>query len=169
MPISRPTGWRRIALLLLLLLLLAALGSCALPRRPAAPKNEIVALERRMFDMVNEHRIGMGLPRLEYDPLVSEIARSHSRGMARGDVRFGHRGFHARARAIRVFRRSDWISENVAYNLFERGASPGTAVKGLLGSAKHRRNMEGVYHYTGVGVARSDSTGAYYYTQLFVR
>jgi uncharacterized protein YkwD len=169
MPISRPTSWRRIALLLVLAAVPPALGSCALPPRPAVPKDEVTALERRMFDLVNQHRAGRGLPRLVYDPLVAEIARSHSRGMARGDVRFGHRGFHARARAVRVFRRSEWISENVAFNLFERGASPGTAVKGLLGSAKHRRNMEGVYHYTGVGVARSDSTGAYYYTQLFVR
>ena len=169
MPIPRPSAPRRIARLLLLAGAALALGSCALPRRPPAPKDEITALERRMFDLVNEHRAGMGLPRLTYDPLVSEIARSHSRGMARGDVRFGHRGFHARARAIRVFRRSEWISENVAYNLFERRESPGTAVKGLLGSRKHRRNLEGVYHYTGVGVARSDSTGAYYYTQLFVR
>jgi len=169
MPISRPAGWRRIARLLVLAAVPLALGSCAPPRPPPPPKDEVTALERRMFDLVNEHRIRQGLPRMAYDPLVAEIARSHSRGMARGEVRFGHHGFHARARAVRVFRRSKWISENVAFNLFERGASPGTAVKGLLGSAKHRRNMEGVYRVTGVGVARSDSTGAYYYTQLFVR
>jgi uncharacterized protein YkwD len=56
----------------------------------------------------------------------------------------------------------------VAVNLFDRPASPATAVKGLLGSRKHRRNIEGEYHYTGVGVARA-SNGAYYYTQMFVR
>lgn len=165
MQILRSTVHHRLARLLLIAGALLALGGCATvsPRRAG-----YAGMERRMFDLVNEHRARMGLPRLVYDPLVAEIARGHSRQMARGGVRFGHRGFHTRARAIRIFRASEWISENVAVNLFDRAASPETAVKGLLGSRKHRRNIEGEYRYTGVGVVRA-SNGAYYYTQMFVR
>lgn len=167
MPIFRATLLRRLTRLLLLAMLAAVLGACAAPMA-GVRKDGLVGMERRMFDLVNEHRARSGLPALRYDPLVSEIARSHSRQMANGDVRFGHRGFHARARAVRIFRRSGWISENVAVNGFDRPVSPPMAMKGLLGSRKHRRNIEGEYLLTGVGVARAPN-GAYYYTQLFVR
>jgi uncharacterized protein YkwD len=166
MQIPRPTVHRRLARLLLIAGALLAFGGCV--TAPSPRREGYAGMERRMLDLVNEHRARRGLPRLVHDPIVAEIARGHSRQMAAGDVRFGHRGFHARARAIRIFRTSEWISENVAVNVFDRPESPAMAVKGLLGSGKHRRNIEGEYRYTGVGVVRAPN-GAYYYTQMFVR
>ncbi|HEX8694875.1 MAG TPA: CAP domain-containing protein [Longimicrobium sp.] len=149
---------------LLLALAVCALGGCV----PFVRRDRYADLEHRMFELVNRHRAARRLPPLVYDPVLAEIARRHSLQMARGKAPFGHRGFMGRARAVRALRPAERISENVAMNVFERGASPVMAVKGLVGSRKHRRNLEGDYALTGVGVARGPD-GAFYYTQLFVR
>ena len=66
-------------------------------------------------------------------------------------------------------RRSDARSDPLASHHLTPRQSPPTPAKALPAYHKPRRNLAGLYHYTGVGVARSDSTGAYYYTHLFVR
>lgn len=57
-------------------------------------------------------------------------------------------------------------AENVAYN---RGYTDpvAKAVEGWLNSSGHRRNIEGNYNLTGIGVAKN-SQGAYYFTQIFI-
>jgi len=161
-PIRRPTALPPLARLLLLALALGACVPSVLGRRDAYRD-----VEARLHELVNRHRAERGLPPLVHDPAVAAIARAHSRRMAMGRVPFGHRGFQARAREVRAFRPSGWISENVAVNTFDRRASPAMALKGLAGSRKHRRNLEGPFAATGIGVARGRN-GSYYYTQLFV-
>lgn len=154
-------------------LLVALLAGCVMPAvthpspSPAhagrAP-SEAAALERRIHDLVNGHRAARGLPPLAYDERVATIAREHSARMA-ASGRLGHEGFEGRVAAARAFLPLAAAAENVAYD----GRSPPAdrIVQGWIGSAGHRRNIEGAYSLTGIGVVRT-ATGVHYATQIFL-
>ena len=125
-------------------------------------------LEHHVHRLVNEHRTAQGLSPLAFNPEVSAIARRHSQDMATGRVGFSHGGFESRRKKIAGFIAQPGVGENVAMvpvGSFHVGA---VAVSNWLESPGHRRNIEGAYELTGVGIAQGP-TGAYYFTQLFVR
>lgn len=132
------------------------------------PEGELAAMERDFHERINAHRASSGLPALEMDADLARLARGHSRAMASGAVPFGHGGFDDRAAAYRERRSYREFAENVAFNDYPAAATVATAVEGLLKSPGHRKNIDGDFARTGVGVART-SNGAYYYTQLFAR
>jgi uncharacterized protein YkwD len=134
------------------------------PPPPTRPGR--AALEREAFDLVNRHRRARGLPPLFLDERISLEARRHSAAMAAGATPVGHEGFYDRAdelRRVMAFRRG---GENVAMN---HGYSDpaATALDGWLASPGHRRNIEGRYERTGVGVA-VNAADEVFFTQLFV-
>ena len=86
--------------------------------------------------------------------------------MANGAVPFGHDGFEQRvqalAKAIPYKAAAENVADNQGYN------DPATqAVQGWLKSDGHRRNIEGQYNLTGIGIALN-ANGEYYFTQIFV-
>ena len=129
---------------------------------------EEVDIEREIFDMVNQHRVSMGLDALEWNETIAQQCRNHSGNMASGAVPVGHEGFEQRAANIRNTLSYTTIAENVAYyNTGVGSSSPASlAVSGWLGSSSHRENIEGNFNLTGVGVANNGNE--YYYTQIFV-
>ncbi|MEG4579998.1 CAP domain-containing protein [Microcoleus sp. MON1_C5] len=162
-------------LILMCLGLLTILPKCDtfLPTRslPQTPMNTNVAssaitnLEKAVNQQINQYRASKKLPPLSIDPRISQIARIHSENMANGKVSFSHDGFEGRAEAITIPYKS--VAENLAYNL---GYSDPVrnAVEGWIKSDGHRKNMEGQFNVTGIGVAKN-AKGEYYFTQLFVR
>lgn len=131
-------------------------------------ESENADLETQMHQAINRHRVGINRPALRLDPALVEIARQHSRAMAAGEVPVGHARFQDRTRAIWNATRYRAVGENVASNNFPRNATVQIAVDGLLTSPHHRRNLEGDFERTGIGVAR-DARGAYYFTEVLVR
>jgi uncharacterized protein YkwD len=125
----------------------------------------ITDLEKAVNQQINQYRASKKLPPLRVDPRISQIARIHSENMANGKVRFSHDGFEGRAKAITIPYQS--VGENVAYNM---GYSDPVrkAVEGWIKSEGHRKNMEGQFNLTGIGIAKN-AKGEYYFTQLFVR
>ena len=163
---------RRAAPLLLILLggclpLMIPVGVATIPATGGTPAPTAV-LEREMHQLVNQHRARRSLPTLQYDERIAEIAREHSAAMAARSRPFGHAGFEQRGAAISRFLPYRGLAENVAYD--ERGGAnlSSLVVEGWIGSAAHRRNIEGDFEITGIGVAR-DREGVAYVTQLFVR
>lgn len=155
-----------------LTILLPKCGAVSLERsRPETSMNTNVAssaitdLEKEVNQQINEYRASKKLPPLRVDPRISQIARIHSENMANGKVRFSHDGFEGRAKAITIPYQS--VAENVAYNM---GYSDPVdkAVDGWIKSEGHRKNMEGQFNLTGIGIAKN-AKGEYYFTQLFVR
>jgi uncharacterized protein YkwD len=55
-------------------------------------------------------------------------------------------------------------AENVAYGQLSAKA----VVDGWLKSAPHKKNIEGNYNLTGIGLAK-DRKGVIYFTQIFLR
>lgn len=121
-------------------------------------------LEKDVLTYTNQYRQSKGLPPLELQSSLSDLARDHSEDMAKKKVGFGHDGFDKRQRqAQTLLPSSSSFAENVAY-----GAKTGKeAVEMWKNSAGHRRNMLGKYKYVGIGVS-TDSKGNTYYTQVFV-
>ena len=166
-----PTSRNRIVLALLLVAALAFAPGCAtvydasspgtLP--PPSPPNPY---ELGLLNKVNEYRQKRGLKQLKLHDIVTSHARLHSQNMAKGRVRFGHDGFPERAKSIRFYLSVMEISENLAVNKgYEDPVD--VAFTTLMQSPGHRRNIEGDFDMTGIGVEKT-SDGSYYFTQIFV-
>jgi uncharacterized protein YkwD len=87
--------------------------------------------------------------------------------MASGQVPFSHQGFEERVRLSTKSIPFRSAAENVAYN--QGFSDPGRqAVQGWIKSSGHRKNMEGNFNLTGIGVSKN-ARGEYYFTQIFIR
>ncbi len=125
------------------------------------------AIEQYVHRKVNEYRQSKGLRQLEYIDAIADIAREHSENMARGVVPHGHDGFDQRFKDMQITVHARSAGENVAYNYgYDDPAL--VAVNGWIKSDGHRKNMEGDFTLTGVGVVVSED-GSYYFTHLFAK
>jgi uncharacterized protein YkwD len=135
---------------------------------PATPANSAISdMEKNVHNQINGHRTSIGLGTLTLDESISAQARQHSQDMADGKVPFGHDGFSDRVSAIQKSITIDSAGENVAFN--SGFADPATnAVTGWLNSPPHKANIEGGFDVTGIGIVQN-SSGVYYFTQIFVK
>ncbi len=123
------------------------------------------SMEGSILSYVNEHRRSIGLSSLEMNAEANRQAYRHSKDMAERKTGFGHEGFDQRMQAIK--QKAGWITasaENVAYGQL----SAKEVVNGWLNSPGHKKNMEGNYRYTGIGVYK-DRKGIIFFTQIFYR
>ncbi len=118
----------------------------------------------QILELINEHRLAMGLPDLAIDPIVQVQASKHSSNMALAQVPFGHGGFQSRAQILLRELRGSGVAENVALGQ----PSARSVVTAWLASPSHRVNIEGNYMRTGLSAIRNAS-GKWYYTQMFWR
>lgn len=128
--------------------------------------NKVLAkgIEEEILDLVNEHRAELNLPPLQLVSVISKAAQQHSEDMADRKVPFGHSGFDARIDKILAKTGGIAAGENVAYG--SRTAID--VVKMWLNSKGHRKNIEGNFNLTGIGVAKNNA-GTIYFTQIFIR
>lgn len=112
---------------------------------------------------VNDYRRKRGLSRLVMNDIISAQAQKHSNNMAAHRTSFGHNGFQRRMKNISTqIKGIDATAENVAFgNLTAK-----EVVENWLQSPGHRRNIEGHYNLTGIGIA-TDNRGNLYFTQIF--
>lgn len=130
----------------------------------AAPRGER-QIEQQIYELINEYREQNGLPPLQYNKDVADMAHFHSRRMADKDVPFGHTGFQDRYNVLkRELPDMTAGAENVAYGADDAAE----AVELWLRSAGHKKNIRGNFTHTGISVVR-DSDGRLYFTQLFVK
>jgi uncharacterized protein YkwD len=131
-----------------------------------APRTKNAALEREVFELVNRYRRARGATPLVLDARIGEQARRHSVAMANGSTPVGHRGFDDRVQALRRVMACRRSAENVGMNHGYRDPAS-QVVRGWIESEGHRKNIEGPYESTGIGVV-SDAAGTIYFTQIFV-
>ncbi|CAH0993998.1 hypothetical protein EMA8858_00105 [Emticicia aquatica] len=121
-------------------------------------------LQQSVLDFVNQYRKEKNLPPLQMVSIISSEALRHSKNIADGKVPFGHDGFEERAtRVMNQIKFSNAIAENVAYGKF----TAQEVVNRWIQSAGHRKNIEGKYTLTGVGIVRRKD-GYLFFTQIFV-
>ena len=154
---------------LLLSSMVAALSICVFHNDAMAAKHSTTLIHsynaQNILYAINQYRLQRGLGSLKLEPAISEEAKNHSLDMAENIVPFGHDGFYKRAHQLaKVFPQSHAAAENAAYAYTDDQ----DVVKQWINSPDHRKNIEGNYNLTGIGVAY-DKTGKVYVTQLFLR
>lgn len=133
----------------------------------AQAQTSFPALEQAIYTQINQYRKSKGLSPLTIDARINQQALAHSQAMASGKVPFSHAGFEQRVKTIGKTIPYQSAAENVAYNMGYQ--DPATqAVQGWLKSPGHRKNIEGQFNLTGIGIAKN-AKGEYYFTQIFIR
>lgn len=123
------------------------------------------SMSAQILRYVNEHRRQLHLAPLQANSFISSVALDHSRNMLSGKTKFGHDGFKDRIERIRKRQGTlHVVAENVASG--PMGARE--VVDGWLNSPGHRRNIEGDFTITGIGLAYG-ARGMIYFTQIFAR
>ncbi len=121
-------------------------------------------LQQSVLDYVNQYRKTKGLASLKMMPIITVEALKHSKNMADGRVDFGHNGFEGRAdRLMSQIEQSNAIAENIAFGKF----SAQEVVNRWIQSPGHRKNIEGKFNLTGVGIVRR-TDGYLFFTQIFI-
>jgi len=133
----------------------------------SSANSEDAALERQTFALTDGYRREKGLGGLTWNDRLSEIARDHSRGMAKRST-LDHDGFDARKKAMMDAVPYQAVAENVFRTTRKLEEVADAALKSWVESKGHRKNLEGDFALSGMGVARG-SDGRIYLTQLFVK
>jgi uncharacterized protein YkwD len=135
------------------------------PSTPVVEANLAPGLERDILGLVNDYRKTKKLPPLENNAAMEYQARRHSMDMGTHRVPFGHQGFSFRMKYVyEKVPGSTQVGENVAYG----NLSAKAVVTGWINSPEHRKNMEGNFRYTGIGVTRN-MQNQLYFTQIFAK
>lgn len=130
----------------------------------AQSSNNDAAVQEAVLDYINQYRQQKRLMKLKMDPRIVREAQQHSQDMATHKVPFGHKEFMTRVQRLRKsINQSAAAAENVAYNY----KNAEDVVKNWLKSPGHKRNIDGNYDLTGVGIAK-DQKGKIYFTQIFI-
>lgn len=142
--------------------LISLLSLSAQAQRPHQSDEQIA---QDVLIHINKYRISHHLAPLKMDSRITAVARKHSQNMASHATPFGHKGFLKRIAQLHAqIKNSGAGAENVAYN-YKDGQD---VVKNWLTSRGHKRNIDGTYDLTGVGVVH-DAAGKIYFTQIFLR
>jgi uncharacterized protein YkwD len=150
-----------VAVLVLLLILTTA--SCETLFGPTAGSSP-AELEKEIFKLVNDYRRSQGLADVTWNDAIADAAREHSRDMAAGTVPFGHDGYNERWSRLGQVLPWGAIAEVVATS-----GSAKDAVNAWIASPNHQMYLVGDYALSGVGVAKPNSGGAFYATQIFIK
>jgi len=122
-------------------------------------------MEKDILYYINQYRASIGLPALQMISAAAEQATKHSIDMANRTTPFGHEGFDERM--DNIAKKIGFIhatAENVAY-----GKLTAKEIVDLwLNSPGHKKNIEGNYTLTGIGLAK-DAGGLVFYTEIFLR
>jgi uncharacterized protein YkwD len=148
---------------LLVAYLLSAFVSFTPESRPLAPSPSSMSTD--ILRYVNDHRRSKGLKPLQANSFMSSVALDHSRDMLAGRTPFGHEGL--RQRIERIAKRIGPVRVG-AENVASGPMSAREVVDGWLHSPGHRKNIEGDFRLTGIGLAKK-SNGMIYFTQIFTK
>lgn len=119
-----------------------AFSICAVALSAAASKE--ADYPQRLAALVNQYRVGNGLPALIIDTTIAGLAREHSAAMAKARE-LNHDDFPSRVRRSRLA----MCVENVGWNY----RSPQGQFDGWRASPGHNRNMlDRRVHRMGIGV-----------------
>ena len=118
-----------------------------------------------IIGLINEHRRKKGLGALAVSNVMNAEALKHSENMAARRTSFSHNGFQGRIK--RISNSLNGVS-NAAENVAMGSTSAKQVVEDWLSSPMHKKNIEGPYSLTGIGVA-ADKKGVLYFTEIFVK
>lgn len=119
--------------------------------------------EIEILQLINEHRISIGLNPLIDHSLVKAVAFTHTDYMIEEEG-ISHDNFYDRKESLEANAQAIKVSENVAYGF----SSPGSLVNAWLNSPSHRDTIEGDFTDFDIS-AEQNEDGKWYYTNIFIK
>lgn len=120
--------------------------------------------ENQFVDIINAHRVSIGLPALVKANYISLKAEGHNNYMISTTI-LSHNDFTVRAEDIMKTLDAISVGENVAYN----SSTAQAAFDAWMASPGHKANIEGAYTSFGVSIRVDSATGRKYYTNIFAK
>ncbi|WP_298346057.1 CAP domain-containing protein [uncultured Algibacter sp.] len=155
----------------LVLLAVFTLSSCttdslddkveALELSSAIPETKTIEVE--ILELINNHRLSLGLNPLQEMSIVKSVAFTHTDYMVDND-QISHANFFTRSNYLKSNAGAKTVSENVAFGY----SSAESVVKAWLRSEAHKENLEGDYTNFDVS-AEKNAEGRWYYTNIFIK
>jgi uncharacterized protein YkwD len=120
-------------------------------------------METELLQLVNDYRTSIKLKPLKVNVFVSNLAERHSRDMATKKVDCGNEGFKQRTDKIYEQQKPVYsFAENIACGKL----TAREVMDDWLNSEKHKKNMEGDFNYSGIGIAKN--ADSFYVTEIFI-
>jgi uncharacterized protein YkwD len=158
---------------LLLLTVICTMNSCSSDDSEAqateANAQKVVSysynsIELETMDLINKHRVSVGLNPLEKINHMSYKSEEHDNYMIANNV-VNHNDFVARSENIIKILGAKTVSENIAYNF----NTPQSVLDAWLASPSHKANIEGDHTHFGIAIKENPATGKKYYTNIFAK
>ena len=126
-----------------------------------APEAKVIEIE--ILELINAHRIGMGLNPLNNHNTIKAVAFTHTDYMVEVNS-VSHDNFFQRKNSLIQNAAATKVSENVAYAF----SSAQSVVNAWLNSAGHRANIEGDFTDFDIS-AEQNQDGKWYFTNIFIK
>lgn len=120
--------------------------------------------ELQLADLINQHRVSLGLNPLELINHVSFKSEEHTQYMI-AKKSLNHDLFAERSENIIEVLGAVKVNENVAYNYL----TSASALNAWLNSPGHKANIEGSFTHFGISIKADPTTGRKYYTNIFIK
>ena len=134
------------------------------PRPELIENYDYNSSELQLADLINEHRVSLGLNPLQLINHVSYKSEEHNAYMIARKV-VNHDLFPQRSENIIEVLGAVKVNENVAYNF----VSSNSALNAWLNSPGHKENIEGNFTHFGISIREDAETGKKYYTNIFIK
>ena len=121
-------------------------------------------IELETMELINAHRVSLGLNRLEKINHMSYKSEEHDNYMIANNV-VNHNDFIARSENIMNTLGAIAVSENIAYNY----NTPQAVLNAWLASPSHKENIEGNFTHFGIAIKENPVNGRKYYTNIFAK
>jgi len=128
------------------------------------PRNSTdeITTTNQLIQLVNDHRLSIGLPILIRNSTADKLAAEHTDYMiSKEDV--NNDNFEIRWETLEQQENAEEISENMGFDL-----SAEKTMEAYLTNIWLKVNVEGDFTHTGIAVKKDDK-GIYYFTQIFYR
>ena len=135
-----------------------AIDNITIQNPPAAKQIEIEIME-----LINQHRLEIGLNPLNHHDTVKAVAFTHTDYMIEVD-NVSHDNFYQRKQSLQAHASANLVSENVAYGF----NSAHSVVTAWLNSDSHKDNIEGNYTDFDISAEQNDA-GKWYFTNIFIK
>ena len=162
---KRPT---LLPVMVLLIMLATSCSSESLDEKASNANTELIVpetktIEVEIMELINDHRLNMGLNPLTNIGTIKAHAFNHTDYMIEQN-NVSHDYFYQRKNSLVNSVGANKVSENVAYGF----TSAESVVNAWLNSEGHRGNIEGDYTDFEIS-AEQNAEGRWYYTNIFVK
>lgn len=124
---------------------------------------EAKTIEIEILDLLNDHRLSIGLNPLGSLSVVKSVANSHTDYMVDNNV-VSHDNFYTRSNYLKSNAGAKRVSENVAYGY---GTAQGV-VNAWIKSESHKANLEGDFTNFDISAEKNED-GRWYFTNIFIK